>query len=596
MISKKNFHSKNGAYIIKTAVVLSSILFIEQVLAQKVGIGTTLPVSTLNLVGPGSNPTIPGIASTGIFRIGLGNLEGMDMGKMAESPFSGWIQSGYNGFAPDPISLQPNGGNVGIGTTSPINKLSVTGSANISGSLGINTIAPMEKLDVNGKIKIGNDLTTSTAGTIRWNTETSDFEGFNGEVWLSLTETNGNQWPGGETGVGQISDFLQVTSDDGEQGDWFGSSVSIYGDYAVVGASFDDIGANSAQGSAYIFIKSGNTWTQQAKLIADDGVADDRFGTSVAISGDYVIVGANVDDIGANTDQGSAYIFMRSGVSWTQQAKLLATTGAGGDWFGISVALDGDYAIVGAYTDDIGGNSNQGSAYVFVRSGVTWTQQANLVAADGLSEDNFGLSVSISGEYVIVGAHDDHVGSNLGQGSAYIFIRTGNAWSQQAKILAGDGEANDFFGIAVSIDGDYVLVGAYGDDYPPSTDRGSAYIFNRSGSTWTQQAKLTALSGSPNDYYGSSVSILGETIFIGAYNDESLPGCSDPVRIGMGYIYKKQNNIWTLHSTVEDPLGDEGEQFTRSVSHNGDTFIAGAAAARPNGSINQGKVVFGRIN
>jgi hypothetical protein len=584
MISKKDFHSKNEACIIKTAAVLLSIIFIGPAFAQKVGIGTISPVSTLHLVGPGSNPTIPGIASSGIFRIGLGNLEGMDMGKMAESPFSGWIQAGYDGFAPDPISLQPMGGNVGIGTTNPLNKLSVTGNANISGSLGINTNAPMEKLDVDGKIKIGNDLTSSSAGTIRWNTETSDFEGFNGVEWLSLTETNGNQWPGGESGVGQISDFLQISSSDGGQGDWFGGSVSINGDYAVVGAASDVIGTNSAQGSAYIFTKSGNTWTQQAKLIADDGAADDRFGTSVAISGDYVIVGANVDDIGANIDQGSAYIFLRSGVSWTQQAKILATGGASGDRFGVSVALAGDYAIVGAYVDDVGGNANQGSAYVFVRSGVTWTQQANLVAADGSSEDNFGLSVSISGQYAI------------DQGSAYIFIRSGNAWSQQAKILASDGEANDFFGIAVSIDGDYVVVGAYGDDYPPSTDRGSAYIYIRAGSTWTQQAKLTALSGSLDDYYGSSVSIFGETIFIGAYNDESTPGCSDPVRIGMGYIYKKQNNIWTLQSTVEDPLGDNGEQFARSVSLNGNSFIAGAAAAHPNGNYTQGKVIFGKID
>ena len=195
----------------------------------------------------------------------------------------------------------------------------------------------------------------------------------------------------------------------------------------MIGARYDDVGANSTQGSAYIFVRSGTSWTQQAKLVASDGVAGDFFGWSVSISADgvYAVIGAYFDDVGANNDQGSAYIFVRSGTSWTQQAKLVASDGAANDWFGwsVSISADGAYAVIGAYFDDVGANSTQGSAYIFVRSGTSWTQQAKLVAGDGATSDYFSSSVSISadGAYAVMGAYGDDVGAIAEQGSAYIF-------------------------------------------------------------------------------------------------------------------------------------------------------------------------------
>jgi hypothetical protein len=231
----------------------------------------------------------------------------------------------------------------------------------------------------------------------------------------------------------------KLTAGDGAAYDAFGGSVAINGDTAIVGACYDDVGANSDQGSAYVFVRSGTAWTQQAQLTAGDGAAGDHFGKSVAISGDTAIVGADDADVGANIDQGSAYVFVRSGTAWTQQAQLTAGDGAAGDLFGASVAISGDTAIVGAYDDDVGANSDQGSAYVFVRSGTTWTQQAQLTAGDGAAGDAFGKSVAISGDTAIVGAGYDDVGANSDQGSAYVFVRSGTAWSQQAKLTAGDG-------------------------------------------------------------------------------------------------------------------------------------------------------------
>src|SRR5262249_33890721 len=161
--------------------------------------------------------------------------------------------------------------------------------------------------------------------------------------------------------------------------------------------------------------------------------AGDQLGASVAISGDTVVVGAPLSDIGANADQGSAYVFIRSfigsGADWTQQKKLTAADGAAGNLFGISVALSGDTLAVGAYGDDIGANRNQGSAYVFTRSfigsGADWTQQKKLTAADGEINNLFGVSVALSGDTLVVGAFNDDIGGNANQGSAYVFIRSG---------------------------------------------------------------------------------------------------------------------------------------------------------------------------
>jgi len=269
----------------------------------------------------------------------------------------------------------------------------------------------------------------------------------------------------------------KLTASDGAAGDLFGGSVAISGDTAVVGAFYDDIGSNSEQGSAYVFVRSGTTWAQQQKLTASDGAASDSFGMSVAISGDTVVVGAYYNTISPNTMQGSAYVFVRSGGTWAQQAKLVASDGAAGDFFGRAVAVSEDTAIVGAIGSDIGVVEEQGSAYVFVRSGVTWTQQAKLVASDGVDIDWFGFSVDISGDTAVVGALYCDIDTNLDQGSAYVFIRSGTTWTQQAKLMASDGAADDLFGRSIAISGDTILVGADRDDIGANVDQGSAYVF-----------------------------------------------------------------------------------------------------------------------
>ena len=272
---------------------------------------------------------------------------------------------------------------------------------------------------------------------------------------------------------------------------------------------------------------------REQKVIASDGAAGDFFGISVALSGDTALVGADLDDVSANSYQGSAYVFTRSGTTWTQQGKLTASDGAAGDLFGISVALSGDTALVGAYGDDVGANGDQGSAYVFTRSGTTWSLQQKLTASDGAAYDRFGNSVALSGDTALVGADWHNVGANPDQGSAYVFTRSGTTWSEQAHLTASDGAAYYFFGISVALSGDTALVGAYGDNVGANDNQGSAYVFTRSGTTWSLQQKLTASDGAAYDYFGNSVALSGDTALVGAVSDDV--GANDSQ--GSAYFY-----------------------------------------------------------
>ena len=300
---------------------------------------------------------------------------------------------------------------------------------------------------------------------------------------------------------------------DGAPGDYFGVSVSIYEDTAVVGAELDDdLGDKS--GSVYVFTRSGDTWTQQAKLLPSDGKAKDLFGYTISIYGETVIVGApqNIDQF---QDVGSAYVFMRSGDTWTQQAKLLPSDGEIGDYFGVSVSIYEDTAVVGAFLDDDLGEYS-GSAYVFTRSGDTWTQQAKLLASDGAIGTRFGYRVSTQEKTTIISAWD---------GFVYIFSLLGENWIETVKLHEG----SQWFGISTQIDDDRIIIG---DSTGGHLEKGSAYVFTKSGDTWTQQAKLLASDGDNYDWFGYSVSLSGCYAIIGApRNDEG----------GSAYIFKAPN-------------------------------------------------------
>ena len=360
-------------------------------------------------------------------------------------------------------------------------------------------------------------------------------------------------------------------------GDKFGVSVAISGDTALIGAYEDDIAFNINRGSAYIFTRSGSTWSQQAKLTASDGGSGDHFGASVALDGDTALIGAPQDNIGVNSSQGSAYVFVRSRSTstWIQQAKLTASDGAADDEFGASVALDGNTALVGAYVDE----TYQGSAYVFVRSGTAWSQQQKLVASDGSVSDYFGWSVALDGNYALIGAKWDN-SPGLNQGSAYVFVRSGSTWSQQAKLTASDGDSGDEFGWSVALDGDTALIGADWDTVDGIILRGSAYVFTRSGTNWSQQKKLTAPDGEIGDYFGNSVAIYGDTALVGTFMGHSA------------HLFTRNDGTWNYWGKLTASEGSTADQFGNSVALSGDTVLVGAYMDNIGANADQGSVYF----
>ena len=351
---------------------------------------------------------------------------------------------------------------------------------------------------------------------------------------------------------------VKLTASDGEAYDNFGISVAVDGDTIVIGASGDDGDGATDSGSVYVFVKpaSNGGWAapvaETAKLTASDAAALDYFGHSVAVSGDAVLVGAYQDDDEVNNleDSGSAYIFVKpagqggwAGWNALQQtaendndpdkdaltAKLTADDGADDDYFGTSVALDGDTAVIGAPGDDDDG-VDSGSAYVFVKPGAGWTtstgineinQTAKLNASTGAAGDGFGVSVAVSGDTVVTGAPGDD-GNGADSGSAYVFVKPiGMDWadgSEKDHLTAEDGEAGDYFGYSVAVNMDVIVVGAYGDDNN-GDESGSAYVFTRnSQDEWSQTNKLTAENGEAGDWFGYSVAVdsPGHTALVGA--------------------------------------------------------------------------------
>jgi FG-GAP repeat protein len=353
--------------------------------------------------------------------------------------------------------------------------------------------------------------------------------------------------------------------------DSFGLAVSLAGDTAAVGVPIDATVGGTGAGSVYVFARSGSTWTEQQKLLAADGAQQDYLGTSVAIDGDTLAAGADADDGPGGVNSGSVYVFVRSGSTWTQQQKLVAPDAAVGDGFGGSLALSGDTLIVGAPGDDTAAGVDAGSAWVFVRTGASWTARQTLTASDGAPFDAFGSRVSVSGDTAVVGASFDDTAGGANAGSAYVFARSGGTWAEQQHLLAPDAAPDDGFGKSVSVAGDIAVIGAFGDDTAAGTDAGSAYVFVRSGTVWSQRQKLTASDAAANQWFGFSASAGADAITIGAPFADSPGGVT-----GAAYQYVLSGTTWSEQRKLWAPDGALGDSFGWAVSQSGDTAVVGA--------------------
>jgi hypothetical protein len=357
------------------------------------------------------------------------------------------------------------------------------------------------------------------------------------------------------------SERAKLTASDAAEADLFGWRVALDGDTALIGSWYDDDGGEHS-GSAYVFVGSGTSWSQQAKLTASDGASFDELGSSVSISGDTALVGAHYDGT-AGYNAGSAYVFVRSGTSWSQQAELIASDTTTEHEFGWSVSACGDTALVGAYRDDEHG-IQAGAAYVFVRSGTVWSEQAKLTAADAATADNFGYAVALSGDTALVGARYDDDAGNI-SGSAYVFVRSGTSWAQQAKLVASDADAGDEFGFSVALCADTALIGAIADDHEEANE-GSAYVFVRSGTSWSQQAKVWSEDTDLSDLFGYSVSVNGDT---------ALVGCPYLNGEGAAYSFHRMGTSWNQEAELSSSDAEAGDGFGLGVAVSGSSALIG---------------------
>ncbi len=415
--------------------------------------------------------------------------------------------------------------------------------------------------------------------------------------------------------------------------DGFGESVAIAGDTIVIGAygeSSSATGVNGNQannsayesGAAYVFVRNGTNWSQQAYLKASNTGTYDNFGESVAIAGDTIVVGAPYESSSATGvngnqannsayDAGAVYVFVRNGTTWSQQAYLKASNTDAYDEFGDSVAIAGNTIVVGAYGEDssaTGVNGNQasdsaedsGAAYVFVRSGTTWSQQAYLKASNTGTYDSFGDLVAIAEDTIVVGAafeSSNATGVNGNQannsayesGAAYVFVRSGTTWSQQAYLKASNTGAGDWFGNP-AIAGDTIVIGAFFEDSSATgvngnqTDNsasgsGAAYVFVRNGTTWSQQAYLKASNTGANDYFGGAVAIAGDTIVIGAPAEDSNATGVDGNQAdnsasgsGAAYVFTRSGTTWSQQAYLKASNTGAGDNFGFPVASAGQTI------------------------
>jgi hypothetical protein len=373
----------------------------------------------------------------------------------------------------------------------------------------------------------------------------------------------------------------KITADDGAANADFGASAALAGDTLLVG---DPAASAHGAGAVYVFTRAGNVWTQRARLTPADSAAGNRFGFALALSGATAVVGAPAAP-GANAGSGAAYVFTGGGANWTQQAKLAASDGASNDSFGVSVALDGDTALVGAAT---AGGQRPGAGYVFTRNGANWSEQQKLTAADGAAADLFGGAVALSGDTAALGAAGQDINGVSNQGAAYVFTRNGASWQQEQKLTAHDGAASDEFGWALHLSGGKLLVGAPAGRRSGNGREGAAYVFAGNGAGWSALQKLTASDGANADDFGAAVAIDGATALIGAATADAANQDQ-----GATYLAKIGGPVWT--GAASNDWHNAANWAGNNAPANGDTVIIPANATNPP-AINNADVTLDNLN
>ena len=376
----------------------------------------------------------------------------------------------------------------------------------------------------------------------------------------------------------------KVTASDGMANTFFGSAAAIKRNTAVIGADGDA----SFRGSAYVFSKTDDLWTQGQKLVPSDGLAGDEFGYRVALDHGNLLVTAFSATVNGVVAQGAAYAFSNVAGTFSETQKLTASDGGLFDNFGASVSVDGDTLVIGANGATVGNNPAQGAAYVFTLVNGTWTQTQKLTADDGAAFDNFGLSIALYGSTILVGSPQAVIGSAFAQGAVYVFTNSGGTWSQTQKLTASDGAASDSFGESVSISGNNALIGAFGATVDGHTGAGAVYLFTNLSGTWSQMQKLTASDPGTFFNFGNTLTLHDGKAIIAA-DVATVDGHTSQGKV---YIFLNQGGTWSQFDTLTASDGTTDDFFGAALALGPGTVLVSTPHPVINGNSFQGAAYF----
>ncbi len=387
----------------------------------------------------------------------------------------------------------------------------------------------------------------------------------------------------------------KVVASDGAAQDWFGSSVAISGDFAVFGSPDAKIGANAAQGAAYFFRRINGVWTQMQKVVASDGGVSDHFGQQVALLGQKVLVVASpYAAVNGQTWVGAVYVFEYDGKAWQQRQKLTPADGTIFGTFGRGLAINQTYLLIGAGGAGVNNVHIPGSVYIYrftsTSTGGVWNQVQKIDAPDpGDDTAFFGYPLAISGSTALVGSYAATVNGNLGQGAVYAYKVLGNVWTQTAKLIVNDGHSRDNFGVSVALEGKTAFIGAPGTTVDGNVSQGAVYRFEEQGANWKRLQQLVIQNGAPISWFGSSVNYQSPTLLVGSYAIDSYRGAA--------YVFGRASASapFALRRKLVASDGQPGDVFGYFSALDGNTALVTAWGADVGTNLSQGAAYFYKL-
>lgn len=456
-------------------------------------------------------------------------------------------------------------------------------------NVGIGLDTPLQQLDVDGGIRLGN-TTEAHAGSIRWNEMKSDFEGYNGVAWVSLTggmSKWGNQSSYSTENYGTQVELQTSTVESKE----FGFSIAAEGNWMVAGAYRDGVPNDQSKwavGSVYLFQKNNGLWQEKYLHRDPELKTSDWFGRSVAITPTHIISGTPNADIGATNDIGKAYIYTYDLNNSALQSTLIASDGQGGDNFGNAVAIHGDIAVVGAPGNDVGGINNMGSAYVFIRNGNTWTQTTIITPSDGQLDGYFGSFVALWGDYLAISTPYKMVNNIPYAGKTYVYKKSGTSWVLISNLVSPNPSTFELFGHHVYIRDHFLLVGAPDHLLTSEIGSGSLYVYALNNFVVTHHSTLTGSEAFIGDGFGYSAVFKDGYLLVGA--PYATIGAS--INQGKAYLFKYINNAWVEEVLFKSAVDEQGMRFGNSVALGETTAMVSAPWAAVREIKDNGKVLF----